>query len=100
VSVLPLAICWVSVSGKAAALDRDAAVNGPSPVPLEVPEARLVPVAVALMLKVNWSAACARAPVICVVSRIVAKRTANIAPCKPPPTSVVVSVVGVLEPTI
>ena len=75
-------------------------MNGPRPVPVEVPLAKADPPAVAVISNSNWSAGLARAPWICILSRIEAKRTANIAPCSPPPTMVVVTRVGVVLPTI
>jgi hypothetical protein len=60
----------------------------------------VVPVDVAVTSNLNWSAALTRAPLITFVSRMEANRTANIAPWRPPPTSVVCTVVGLVDPTI
>src|SRR3569833_405799 len=100
VLVLPAAIDCARVFGIAAELDSAAAVNGPSPVPLDVPLARVEPPLVDLIVKLNWSAVSMRVPVICVFRRIDAKRTANIAPWRPPQVSVVETVVGEVEPTM
>jgi hypothetical protein len=97
---LPLVMVSVSVSGNAEAVDSVAALNGPSPVPLDVPEASAAPPAVDRISNSNWSAAAARAAWICMVRRIEANRTANIAPCSPLPTIVVTTCVGVVLPTI
>ena len=50
---LPAAMLCVRVSGSADAVVSVAAVNGPLPVPLDVPVASVAPPEVALMLKVN-----------------------------------------------
>ena len=50
---LPLAMLWFSVSGIAAVLDSAAAVKGPCPVPLDVPDAKAAPPLVALIEKLN-----------------------------------------------
>ena len=70
-------------------LDREAAANGPSPVPLEVPLDKAVPPELASIWKVNWSDDETRAPLINVLSWMVANRTANMAPWRPDPRSVV-----------
>ena len=98
--VLPAAMLWLTVTGTDEVTDKAAAVKGPRPVPLLVPEARTAPFEVALILKLNWSAAAARAPLICVLRRSDANLTANIAPCNPPPTIVATTVPGLVEPTM
>ena len=90
----------VRVNGNPDASDSGAALNGPLPVPVVVPEANVVPDDVAVTRKVNWSLAATRAPVMVLRNLIDAKRTANIAPCKPPASIFVVTVVGLFEPTM
>ena len=82
------------------ARDRGAAVKGPLPVPVVVPLAKAVPVDVDATRKLNWSVGSTRAPTIDLRKRIEAKRTANIAPCKPPACMLAVTVVGLVDPTI
>ena len=82
------------------ASERGVAEKGPLLVPLVVPDASVVPDDVADTRNVNWSAALTRAPVMVFRNLMDAKRTANIAPCRPPAVILAVTVVGLFEPTI
>ena len=97
---LPVAIDCAKETGKDEVLLRSVELNGPRPEPEELPDCRTDPFDVAAIENVNWSAVLTLAPVICVVNLIEAKRTANMAPCNPLPTRVVVTEEGVLLPTM
>lgn len=65
-----------------------------------VPLLIVLPVAVEAIWKLSWSALLTRVPRIWVWSRIVAKRIANITPCRPPDWVSTVTLVGLLLPRI
>ncbi len=75
-----------------------AAVNGPAPAPVEVLDDKSTLLLVARVPNVNWSAAFARVPEICLFTVIDEYCTANITPCRPPETSCTFTVDGLKLP--
>ena len=97
---LPAAITWRSVSGIPADMFSAGVEKGPRPVPLVVAPVMVAAVVALAIWKANWSDVLIRLPMIVFWSRIVAKRTANITPCKPPACVSTVTLVGLLLPRI